>query len=210
MRDPFASRPLTDGDLAIVLAAADRMKVRHRDGSEDPIFAGRLVRVMATFGPHVSVLSGGVRQRTNRATREITYREDPPLSSTDLRSEAGQLYLAWRRPKTGQSLLIPVPKSMATWLGDFLDSPRSRRRAWYNELLTKLERDLAANGTPVKLSPSRFRHTAAVRLRKMGLLQEDIEDMLGVSPQTLRHYINRTTEERTADLKSRGWDSTLS
>lgn len=167
---------------------------------------------MLIFGPHVSVISGGMRRRTDRETREVHYREDAPLSSSDLRYEGGQLLLAWRRPKTGHPVLIPIPADMAPWLGEFLDQPRSRRRQWYNELLrNKVEPVLEERGTPILLTPSRFRHTAAVRLRKLGLLDEDVQDMLAISPQTMKHYINRTIEDRTRDLKSRGWDvSTLS
>lgn len=206
LKDPLSSRPFAEADIALVLAAADATVVGHRDGTTDALFAGHLLRVLLTFGPHVSVLSGGVRQKTDRHSREISYREDRPLTSADLRVEGGELYLAWRRPKTGRPVLILVPADMKPWLGAFLDQPRSGRRQWYNELLERIEDRLAAMGTPIKLAPSRFRHTAAVRLRKMGLLDEDIEDMLAITPQTMRHYVNRTVEERSADLRAKGWD----
>jgi len=206
MRDPLSSRPLADSDVRRVLKVADGFTARHRDASQDSELAGRLVRVMLIFGPHVSVLSGGTRWR---AGEPIRY--DPPLSSGDLRFEGDQLYLAWRRPKTGKPVLIPIPDDMKDWLGGFLDKPRWTRRSTYNEFLARLERELGRQGTPLKLTPSRFRHTAAVRLRKMGLLDEDVQDMLGIAPQTMRHYINRTNEDRTRDLKAKGWDhSTVS
>ncbi len=206
-KDPFSSRPFTDDDLKLVIAAADATVVRHRDGSEDPHFAGRLLRILATFGPHISVLSGGVRQRTDRSTGEVRYREDLPLSSEDLRFEAGRLYLAWRRPKTGKAVLIPVPADMRPWLGDFLDEPRWRRRQSYGEMMRhRIEPKLAEEGHPILLTPSRFRHTAAVRLRKMGLLDEDVQDFLGITAQTMKNYVNRSLAERTADLEARGWD----
>ena len=206
MKDPLSSRPLADSDVEAVLAAADAVIVTHRDGSFDPEFCGRIVRLMLTFGPHVSVLSGGWRTRAGEVVRY-----DEPLRSTDLRVEGGQLYLAWRRPKTGTPVLIPIPDSMKGWLGPFLDEPRSRRRQYYNELISKVEAELRDRGHPMKLAPSRFRHTAAVRLRKMGLLDEDIQELLAIAAQTMKHYVNRPIEQVTADLKSHGWDhSTLS
>lgn len=206
MRDPLSSRPFADSDVPRILAAARATRVRHRDGTYDPELAARIVSLMLTFGPHVSVLSGGTRWRKGEPIRY-----DEPLSSADLRTEGGQLYLAWRRPKTGNPVMIPVPDDMAPWLPGFLDKPRWTRRSTYNEMLKRVETTLRYSGSGILLTPSRFRHTAAVRLRKMGLLTEDIEDMLAISPQTMRHYINRTSEERTRDLKSRGWDhSTLS
>lgn len=205
MRDPLSSRPFADSDVPYILAAARATSIQHRDRSDDPKLAHRLVSLMLTFGPHVSVLSGGTRWRKGEPVRY-----DEPLSSSDLRTEGGQLYLAWRRPKTGAPVLIPVPDDMTPWLGPFLDKPRWTRRQSYNGMLGRVEVTLRALGHPMKLTPSRFRHTAAVRLRKMGLLDEDVQDMLGIAPQTMRHYINRTSEERTKDLKSRGWDRPLS
>jgi integrase len=203
MRDPLASRPFVESDIRRVLEVADRYVVVHRDRGEDPQLAGRLIRLMLVFGPHISVLSGGMRWRKGKAVRY-----DSPLSSSDLRREGGQLSVAWRRPKTGTGIMIPVPDDIAPWLGEFLDRPRWTRRASYNELLNRMYPRTEGG---LVVTPSRFRHTAAVRLRKMGLLDEDVQDMLGIAPQTMRHYINRTYEDRTRDLKSRGWDhSTLS
>ena len=206
MKDPLSSRPLAPDDVERVVSAAEAVTLPKRAGAADPFFCGRIVRIMLTFGPHVSVLSGGWRRRTIKDTGEITRRFDECLRSSDLRFEGGQLYLAWRRPKTGKPVLIPVPADMAPWLGAFLDKPRWGRRQSYNEMLERVEAELVKRGTPIKLAPTRFRHTAAVRLRRMGLLDEDIQEFLAISPQTMKHYINRPLEERTADLKAKGWD----
>ncbi|MCI4323792.1 MAG: site-specific integrase [Thermoplasmata archaeon] len=205
-KDPLASRPFSDEDARAITAEADLIVTVHRDRSYDQPWFGRLVRVLLAFGMHISVISGGYRRKTDPKTREVLLTYYPPLSSQDIRSEGGEVYLVWRRPKTQRPVMVPVPADIRPWLAEWLDAPRRTQRTSYNHLFNQLADDLARKGLSIQINPLRFRHTAAVRfIHEYEMTPDDTCELLGVSPSVLAQYTRRAPGEMAKDLRSRGW-----
>jgi integrase len=206
LRDPEASDSFTLGQLETVHRVADSkiIKLQANGGwIEDPQFLGRLTRVLAYTGMHISVLSGGFRQHTTQSDEDIPesrvtlYDYSAPLDSSAVRGD----FLYWRRPKNEKPIPMPIKRDIAPWLGQFLDQPRPKTTRRYQQILEEVEK-----GVGFPTNPLRFRHTCGVLL--YWVLKMDaatVQRLLGCTAQTMLTYVIRTKEQIREEMIAKGW-----
>lgn len=190
MRDPEASEPFTQDQLAIVFGTAD---------GDVSGWAGKAVRFLAYTGAHISVLSGGFEQCLVREGESARYEDiyHPPIRSDAIRG--GSIY--WRRPKNRKQIGMPLSRNLADWVGPWLDEPRPASRRRYGQVLERIGR-----ACHLQVNPLRFRHTCAVLLFHIyGMKAQEIERLLGVTPQTLTTYVLKPAYMVAEELRQKGW-----
>lgn len=198
MRDPEASDSFTLSQLEQVFGAADGIEIRRQlDGHwvDDGQILGRTCRVLAYTGMHISVLSGGYRQKTTDGRVEFEY--VGPIRSDAIRGN----FLYWRRPKNAKPIAMPIKKELLPWLPEFLDAPKPTTTRRFQQMLEFLE-----DRVGFACNPLRFRHTCGVLLyHVLKQSASDVERLLGVTPETMLTYVVRTKEEVRRDMIEKGW-----
>lgn len=191
MSDAENCRPFSEEEVRLILDAADRTPHVLRSVGRDTGFVGCLVRFYLYFGVHPSVLAALEAPRIDSVPRGG--------------SRPDEWILTWKRPKTKRTVRVPVPDAAKAWLGDFLSADRPANVRSYLRVLDKVSTLLEAEGHPIHLNPRRFRHTTAVMLKRAGVPDSDIQDILAVHPTTLQIYARRPVEEMADLLRSKGW-----
>lgn len=187
MSDAENCRPFTEEEVRLIVDAADR--TRHRVLGN--AWVGRLVRAYLHYGLHPSVLVQATAPRIDSIPRGG--------------GRPDAWVLVWARPKTGRTVRVPVPPEDRSWIGAFLSGARPTSVRQYWNLLQNVGILLESEGHPIHLNARRFRHTTAVMLKRRGIPDSDIQDILAVAPQTLQVYARRPVEELADLLGSVGW-----
>jgi hypothetical protein len=116
-----------------------------------------------------------------------------------------QLYLRWKRVKNSRTCNVELSSEMEPWIEGFLAVPRARGRFAWNKRLKRIELRIRKRGFTFKVNPRRFRHTAALDLKRAGLTDGEIAYRIGCSIQTLATYCSRPSGQVAALLKEKGW-----
>lgn len=208
-----SSEAFTEEEVRLILRAADSMT--HRlNGYYDAAFTGQLVRFYLHFGVHPSVLSG-LPDRPTESQDPSRVGEMlpavPPIGSSAIEKRPlpggkEEWFLCWQRPKTKKGVVFPVPDEDRPWIENFLDRPKPVTPSGYLRILDKVEWQItAASGYKFSVNPRRFRHTAALRLLKAGVLPTTVQRLLRVSPETLELYAKETPQDVAKQLRQIGW-----
>lgn len=200
-----AAEPFSPDQVAHILEEARAMPVHlnptsrieagsNRPGSGviDAEFMERVVLTLLYTGIHISALP-----RLN-SQANITYL---PVAGSEV------MHVGWRRPKNERMIaMFPVSKHLQPWLPAFLDQPKPGSRVRYYQLMRDMEDRMVTRGVHIHMNNLRFRHTCAVNLRhEFGLSDEDLMRYLGVSRETLAHYVHRPAWMASRDLMDKGW-----
>lgn len=191
----IASQPFTRAEVRILLSVADRMTYRRRDGSEDPFFYGRMLRVFLTFGPHPSRVSSW------SSSENLIVR---PTERGD------RTYFVFTRAKerttTRPDISIEVPQSYLSWLPSWLDMLKPGSGWSYWHLFQEIEaKVLASTGYTIHGNPKRARHTCAQQMLEKGFTAVDVMNAIGVDAHTLQTYGESTAEQRGEKAEKVGW-----
>jgi hypothetical protein len=200
-----AAEPFSPNQVEQIVQAAKALPVRLNPhsriqsganrpdtGQVDTEFLYHVVMTLLYTGIHISALPR-LSSQTN-----ITYL---PMNGTQV------MHVGWRRPKNERMIaMFPVSHHLTSWLPRFLDQPKPQSRVRYYQYMRDIEDSLAATDIHIHMNNLRFRHTCAVNLRhEFRLSDEDLMRYLGVSRQTLAHYVQRPSWMASKELMDKGW-----
>ena len=174
-----SSEPFSDEELRLVYQEADAKS----------FYDGQVVRFFVKTGIHPSDLGG-------MGPEALTRKPIPGGVA---------LYLRWKRVKNSRTCNIELSADLEPWIEGFLAVPRARGRFAWNKRLKRLELRLRNRGFSFTVNPRRFRHTAALSLKRAGLTDGEIAYRIGCSIETLATYASRPPGEVGRLLKERGW-----
>jgi integrase len=194
VRDPEASEPFTNEELASVLTGC----------AEDiSPWVHQSALFLTYAGAHISVLSGGWRAETlwpegyGKGVARVEYVYSEPIRGDAVRGD----HIYWRRPKNEKPIGMPLSRHLTGWLPGFLDKPRPLSTRRYEQVLERV-----GINVHIQVNPLRFRHTCAVLLyHVMGLDAQSVCRLLGVSPTTLAIYVMKPKWMVAQELKAKGW-----
>jgi integrase len=189
MRDPQASWPFDPNpgaELDRVLRAAD----------QDSEMLGKIAKVLAFTGAHITVITGGWRRETqaNGAIKEWWV---DPIDGHAVRGN----FIYWRRPKNEKPIEMPLSRHLQGWLPEFLNQPRPLTARRYEQLFDRVGEKLG-----LQVNPLRFRHTCGVLLFHIHHQPADVvQRLLGVTAQTVATYIARPPWVIAEELRASGF-----
>ncbi len=137
---------------------------------EDPTFVLRTVQVLLFSAMHISVL--------------------PTLTSRNLESVEGEVFLTWRRPKTERWASVRVPEEVRPWIASYLDLPKPMTPDAYRDVLDKLAvRVEVMFGVIMHLSPLRFRHGGITEAKnELNLTDREAAIVAASTLKTVQEY----------------------
>lgn len=203
-----AKRPLVGEEAGMVLLTAKEMPWKRRNESnltkdgkytggfeeqEDPTFVYRTCAVLLAFAMHISVL--------------------PTLTSKNLTSKEGILFLEWIRPKEAVNpwMTVPVPDEIKPWLAEYLDLPKPTSTHAYAYMFKRLsEKVQETYGVDLHLTALRFRHGGLTSNKnELGLTDQETAVTAGSTVRTVQTYASMFGVTLAKKMKEKGKDSLL-
>ena len=172
-----STEPLTKKELGQLLEALPNFKPR--EGYYENLDPVKVVHFFLATGAHPSVLA------------------DPVKAGLEVE---GRRYVAWKRPKTGRAMRVPIGPDQTAWMGEFVRTLPIRTEKTYNRLVQDVGRTVGLKG----MTPRTLRHTF---LRLLADKTRDIDDVMrfgGCSLKVAVGYVRTTDSERDKPILEGG------
>lgn len=120
---------------------------------------------------------------------------DPKSHQFVLKQQGGLWVAQWKRPKTKNWCIMPIPEGLAKELENYMAAPFDRRSIY------KALRACAEKAGIPGVTPLTIRHTVGIRIFK-ALGPAAAKDSLQVGDRALQHYTALTAGTRLAALQN--------
>lgn len=109
--------------------------------------------------------------------------------------------MVWRRPKTRRVCVMPITRSTASFLDEYLNNRLGDWPVYTTRSLLRVMRECAGEADLADVTPKTIRHTVAFRIFK-ALGPSAAKESLGVSDRVLQDYMALSAETRVEAVRS--------
>lgn len=136
---------------------------------------------------------------------------EPEKNKVQIKNDPGGFTLVWRRPKTRRVCVMPISRSVALGLEEYL-AGRQNWPVYSTRSLLRTMRECSRDAAVPDVTPKTIRHTVAYRLFKehgpsvakesLGVSDKVLQDYMALNAETRVRVIRESRKKAQVDRKS--------